>query len=232
MNSSPQHRSDFSFPWCVDHHPKSGLILRLELFYKLCHLQWQVVRKSSEAARPTLNRISGTLDQTVLATALIVLPKLWAGWDAVRPALLSGSRILLPNISRSMPEEEAIEQDPAWELLAEFQRLQATQQDQVARNLALLWGHFEDGFGGVSGFLRSPQTEQSQYLEKLLAASVKMRAARGSEVAFHYVTVELMRQYVSCLQSGRQDRAALSLATCAASLINHGRMITPAIAAA
>ena len=48
-------------------------------------------------------------------------------------------------------------------------------------------------------------------------------------MAFHYVTVEVMRLYVICLQTRRSDRAALSLATCAATLINRGRMMTPAI---
>jgi hypothetical protein len=230
MNSSPQIRSEFSFPWDVDHQPKSGLVQRLELFYKFCHLQWQIAQKGSEAARPTLNRIRQALDQTVIATVLIVLPKVYSGWDSIRPVLLS-TRALLPIAPRITPEEEAVEQDAAWELLAEFQALEPDRQDHVARNLALLWGHFEDGFGGLSEFLRSPQMEQSAYLEKLQAASSRMRLARGSEVAFHYVTVELMRQYVSCLQSGRSDRAAISLATCAAALINRGRMLTPAIPA-
>jgi len=57
-----------------------------------------------------------------------------------------------------------------------------------------------------------------------------MKLARGSDVAFHYVTVEVMRLYVGCLQSKRSDRAALSLAACAAAMINRGRVTAPAIA--
>ncbi|WP_133239386.1 hypothetical protein [Microvirga sp. KLBC 81] len=124
-----------------------------------------------------------------------------------------------------------MEHDPAWDILAEFQMLETSNQDKVAKNLALLWGHFEDTFGGLSGFLAEPAIEQSQYLEKLMMASRRMRPARGSDVAFHYVTVELMRQYVCCLQAGRSDRAALSLATCVAALINRGRMMAPTITA-
>jgi hypothetical protein len=86
-------------------------------------------------------------------------------------------------------------------------------------------------FGGLSGFLVEPQVEQSLYLDKLMTASRRMKIARGSDVAFHYVTVELMRHYVHCLQLGRSDQAALSLASAVAALINRGRMMTPAITA-
>jgi hypothetical protein len=79
--------------------------------------------------------------------------------------------------------------------------------------------------------LEESQTERSQYLEKLMAAFQRMKLARGSNVAFHYVTVELMRQYVCCLQQRRSDRPALSLASCVAALINRGRLMTLAIAA-
>lgn len=229
MSSSPQFRNDFTFPWSVDHHPQNGLIERIEQFYKLCHLRWPIVEKYGEAARPVLHRVGGLVDQTVLASALIVLPKVFAAWDSVRPALLSNARALLPFLPLADADQEALDQDPIWELLMDFKTLEPDQQDKAAKNLALLWGHFEETFGGVSGFLAEPKTEQSLYLDKLDTASRRMKLARGSEVAFHYVTVELMRQYVGCLQTGRSDRAALSLATCVAALINRGRMMTPAI---
>jgi len=154
-----------------------------------------------------------------------------SGWDALRPLVLAQARSLLPFAPLGSAEEEAVEADPVWELLAEFQALEPDQQDKASRNLALLWDHFEHMFGGLSGFLSEPQTEQSLYLEKLMTASRRMKLARGSQMAFHYVTVELMRLYVQGLQQGRSDRAALSLASSVVALINRGRMMTVAIAA-
>lgn len=65
-----------------------------------------------------------------------------------------------------------------------------------------------------------------------MAASLPTRLARGSEGTFHDVTVELIRQYVCCLQMERSDPAGLSLATCAAALINRSRMMITAITTA
>ena len=56
-----------------------------------------------------------------------------------------------------------------------------------------------------------------------------MKLARGSEVAFHFVTVELMRLYVEGFMLGRRDRAALALASTVSVLIDRGRMMTPAL---
>lgn len=230
MSSSPQPRTDFTFPWSPSDQSRHELVERLEQVYRLCHLRWRIVEQYGEAARPVLRRIGRTLDQTALATALIVLPKVFAEWDRLRPILISNTRTLLPFVPLvKTAEEEALEQDPVWELLGEFKALAPDQQDKAAKNLALLWAHFEDTFGGLSGFLAETQTEQALYLDKLDMASRRMRLARGSDVAFHYVTVEVMRLYVICLQTGRSDRAALSLATCAATLIDRGRMMTPAI---
>jgi hypothetical protein len=231
MSSPPQSRSDFTFPWSVDHHPQNGLIEKIEQFYKLCLLRWQFIETCRKAAQPALARAGTVADQTVLATALIVLPKVFAGWDALRPTLLSHTRALLPFIPMARAEDEALESDPVWDLLAEFQALAPDQQDKAAKNLALLWNHFEHMFGGLSGFLAEATVEQSLYLDKLMTASRRMKIARGSDVAFHYVTVELMRLYVCGLQQGRSDRAALSLASHVAALINRGRMMTPAITA-
>ena len=230
MSSSPQSRTDFAFPWSADDQSRHELIEKLERVYRLYHLRWRIVQQYGEAARPVLRQIGRALDQTALATALIVLPKVLAEWDRLRPILISNARTLIPFVPlvRSA-EEEALEQDPIWHLLGEFKALAPDQQDKAARNLALLWGHFEETFGGLSGFLAEPQTEQALYLGKLDTASRRMRLARGSDVAFHYVTVEVMRLYVDCLQTRRSDRPALSLATCAATLINRGRMMTPAI---
>jgi|GEM_PF-6605879 len=230
MSSSPQHRTGFVFPWSADDQSRHELVEKLEQVYRLCNLRWQIVQQYGEAARPLLHQIGRALDQTALATALIVLPKVFAEWDRLRPILISNARTLLPFVPLvKTAEDEALEQDPVWNLLAEFKALAPDQQDKAAKNLALLWGHFEETFGGLSGFLAEPPTEQALYLSKLDSASRRMKLARGSDVAFHYVTVEVMRLYVICLQTKRSDRAALSLATCAAALINRGRMMTPAI---
>ncbi|WP_262271232.1 hypothetical protein [Microvirga yunnanensis] len=229
MSSPPQPRSNFTFPWSVDHQPQSGLIEKLETFQRQCLLRWQFIETCRAMARPALGRAGILVDRTVLATALIVMPRVFAGWDALRPALLSQTRALLPFVPLPSPEDEAIGSDPAWELLAEFQALAPDQQDKAAKNLALLWDHFEHLFGGLSGFLSEPPVEQSLYLDKLATASRRMKLARGSEVAFHYVTVELMRLYVHGLQLGRKDRAALALASAVSGLIDRGRMMTPAL---
>ena len=230
MSSSPQHQTDFTFPWSAADQSRHELIEKLEQVYKLCHLRWRIVEHYGAAARPVLHRIGRAVDQTALATALIVLPKVFAEWDRFRPILISNARTLLPFVPLvKSAEEEALEQDPIWNLLGRFETLAPDQQEKAAKNLALLWGHFEETFGGLSGFLAEPQVDQALYLGKLDAASKRMKLARGSDVAFHYVTVEVMRLYVICLQTRRSDRAALSLAACAAALINRGRMMTPAI---
>ena len=230
MSSSPQHQTDFSFPWSAADQSRHELIEKLEQVYRLCHLRWRIAEQYGAAAHPVLRRIGRTLDQTALAAALIVLPKVFAEWDRLRPILISNARTLLPFVPLvKTVEEEALEQDPIWNLLGEFKTLAPDQQEKAAKNLALLWAHFEDTFGGLSGFLAEPQTEQALYLNKLDTASRRMKLARGSDVAFHYVTVEVMRLYVICLRTSRSDQAALSLATCAATLINRGRMMTPAI---
>ncbi len=230
MSSSPQHRTGFAFPWSEHDQSRHELIEKLEQVYRLCHLRWQIVQQYSEAARPLLRHVGRALNQTALATALIVLPRVFAEWDRLRPILMSNARTLLPFVPLvNTAEDEALKQDPVWNLLAEFKTLAPDQQDKAAKNLALLWGHFEETFGGLSGFLAEQPMDQALYLDKLDTASRRMKLARGSDVAFHYVTVEVMRLYVTCLQTKRSDRAALSLATCAAALINRGRMMTPAI---
>ena len=164
MSSSPEHRSVFAFPWHDDSQPESGFAQRLEPFYKWCSVHWKRAETLREKTSSTLNRIGGTFDQTLWAGALIVMPKAFAGWDAVYPAVLTKARVLLPFVPLASADEEALEHDPAWEILAEFQKLGASDQDKAAKNLALLWGHFEDTFGGLSGFLEESQTERSQYL--------------------------------------------------------------------
>jgi hypothetical protein len=143
----------------------------------------------------------------------------------LRAVLLAKTQAALPFLPPAAAEPKDEEPDPVWELLEDFQSLAIDQQEKAAKNLALLWGHFEDSFGGLSGYLGSLETEQLLYLEKLKAASDRMRQARGTDGAFHYVTVELMRQYVGCFQESRSDEAAMTLATWVSDLIDRGRRL-------
>jgi hypothetical protein len=82
-------------------------------------------------------------------------------------------------------------------------------------------------FGGISGFLATMPTEQDAFMEKLEAAATRMEPAKGTNVAFHYFTVELTRQYISFFRLGRSDRQAVALASCVVSLIDNGRRMAP-----
>ena len=140
MSSSPEHRSVFAFPWHDDSQPESGFVQRLEPFYKWCSVRWKRAETLREKTSSTPSRIGGSFDQTLWASALIVLPKAFAGWDAVYPEALTKARALLPFVPLASTDEDALEHDPAWEILAEFQKLDASDQDKAAKNLALLWG--------------------------------------------------------------------------------------------
>ncbi|WP_445503141.1 hypothetical protein [Microvirga sp. G4-2] len=110
-------------------------------------------------------------------------------------------------------------------VLSELENLTRDQQDKVAKSLALLWDAFIDLFGGVSAFQTASLIEQQAFAKRLDTAASRMKAARGSDAAFHYVTVELMRQYVSFLQVGSKDPRAIVLAGTVAPLIDQGRGI-------
>ncbi|WP_262271838.1 hypothetical protein [Microvirga yunnanensis] len=223
MTISPQHLRSQSFFWDADGQSTSRSHHKLEQFYTSCRRRWQSVKTGSAVARSNLNQILRTLDRMLLAPAVLILPKAYASWGTVRPVFLSRAQAWLPWLSLATAQQEDEEPDPAWALLEDLQNLKADQQDKTAKNLALLWKSFEDSFGGLSGYLQSLETEQLLYLNKLKAASDRMRLARGTEAAFHYVTVELMRQYVGCFQAGRSDQAAMALATCVSGLIDRGR---------
>ncbi|MBM6580860.1 hypothetical protein ILT44_11755 [Microvirga sp. BT689] len=92
-----------------------------------------------------------------------------ARWERVRPAVRSKAQALLPFLP--VPKMEPMEElDPVWSLLQDVQSLGVDHQDTTARNLALLWDHFEVAFGGLSGSLVTPETEQLLSLERLKAA--------------------------------------------------------------
>jgi hypothetical protein len=155
--------------------------------------------------------------------AAAVRPKLEAEWQRLRSVLLSQAHRLIPSLVEAEAATASHEPDMVQEILGEFEALRSDMQDKVARNLALLWDNFQDAFGGISGFMAAQALEQDAFMHKLNAAAERMRPARGTSAAFHYVTVELMRQYVTFFRSGRSDPKAVRLATCVVSLIEHGR---------
>jgi hypothetical protein len=117
MSSSPEHRSVFAFPWHDDSQPESGFVQRLEPFYKWCSVRWKRVETLREKTSSTLSRIGGSFDQTLWASALIVLPRAFAGWDAVYPEALTKARALLSFVPLASTDEDALEHDPAWDFL-------------------------------------------------------------------------------------------------------------------
>jgi hypothetical protein len=226
MSNSPQRLSGPIFFWDANGQPTTRSGDRLEQLYTICQLRWKTLEGWREAVRSPWIRLVGVLDQTFFASALGVRPRIPVRRDVVRPVLFSKTPVRLPFLPLASVEQKDEEPDPAWELLDDFQSLEMDQQDRAAKNLALLWRCFEDSFGGLSGYLGSAETEQVLYLEKLKAASDRMRLAQSTDGAVHYVTVALMRQYVGCFQEGRSDEAAMALAAWVSGLIDRGRGLT------
>ena len=147
-------------------------------------------------------------------------------WQTFSPAAIAQLRRPFPSLpAAGSPNEE---HDPVRLVMAEFDDLSADQQNKVARNLALLWNSFTSVFGGVSGFRAASPTEQREYLEKLQLAARRMEAAKGTETAFHYVTVELIRLYLGFHQAGSTDQGAVALAKVVAPLIDRGHRLSAA----
>jgi hypothetical protein len=115
--------------------------------------------------------------------------------------------------------------DIALVTLAEFEALEDTKQIATARNVALLWDCFVEEFDGVSGFLSATATEQNDYLEKLDSAARRMEPGRFSAVGYHYVSVVLMKLYVSFLHGNDSGPSAIALSRRVSMLINDGRAI-------
>jgi hypothetical protein len=225
MSSSPQRLSGPTFFRDANGQSTTRSSHRFEQLYTTCQLCWKTVDGWRKAGRSMWIRLVEALDQIVLASALIGLSRIPAKWDALCPVLLSKAWALLPFLPFASAEQKDEEPDPVWELLEDFESLEVDQQDKAAKNLALLWGHFEASFGGLTGYLGSAETEQLLYLEKLKAASNRMRLAHGTDGAVHYVTVALMHQYVGGFQESRSDEAAMTLATWVSGLIDRGRRL-------
>lgn len=179
---------------------------------------------SSKAGKTYLSAMASTAHRARHVAHLVQASarKARAIWHAQCSGTLSRLHILLPTLLKSAAPEPADEHDPVRSVMGEFEALDREQQDRVAKNLALLWGSFNSAFGGVSTFKTASALEQQAYIAKLEAAARRMEAARGTEAAFHYVTVELLRQYVSFLQIGSTDEGAVALARLVAPLIDRG----------
>ena len=146
-------------------------------------------------------------------------------WETGYPVVLRHLRERFPSLplgAASGPDDGT---DPVLMILHEFERLDGGQQEKVARNLALLWNSFMSVFDGVSGFQAASAVDQQAYFEKLEAAAHRMEAARGTDAAFHYVTVELIRRYIGFLQIGSTDPKAVALARLVAPLIDRGHKL-------
>jgi hypothetical protein len=132
-------------------------------------------------------------------------------------------RVAFPSLPWAEREDEA--NQPAFVILAEFDALDPDKKVATARNIALLWDCFVEEFGGVSGFVSADVTEQTEYLEKLDAAASRMEVGRGTPVAYHYVSVVMIKLYVESLHSRKADGGAIALANYVAALVNQGRLI-------
>jgi len=230
MDSSPQHLNAGLFRWEVENPSPNRLDRWLEQLEALRQFHAQRLRSAVAAYVSASREIAHKVDLPTLPERLVP-PRVLAVWEEAQPVLLSHSRKLLPFLPLFEAPEGPPEPDPVEEILGDFDGLTREQQEKVAENVALLWDYFQETFGGISGFLASPQTEQAAYMEKLNAASERMQVARGTNVAFHYVTVELVRQYLSFLQRGTADMSAVLLAERVVALIERGRQLTTIVLA-
>lgn len=113
--------------------------------------------------------------------------------------------------------------DHAQMVLADLDALDPKRRDVVAHNLGLLWDAFLEEFGGVSGFLAEQVVHQDAYLAKLDAAARRMQASKASNAGHHYVSVALMKEYVSGFRSLSITESMVELAHRVASLIDRSR---------
>jgi hypothetical protein len=186
-----------------------------------------IVRRSVSqlgANVPSANGFTRRTGQMVSAMQAVA-DRARAEWRAGYPAVLRQLHERFPSLPLGAMPDPADEVDPVLLVMEEFEVLGPDQQEKVARSLALLWNSFTGVFGGVSGFRNASAVEQRAYSEKLEAAAERMRAARGTDAAFHYVTVELIRHYVAFLLIGSTDPKAVALARLVAPLIDRGHKL-------
>lgn len=154
----------------------------------------------------------------------LALPALLAQVGQHAPTATERLRVLFPSLPWAEPERDEAS-EPAFAILGELDELAPEKQVATARNVALLWDCFVEEFGGVAGFLASGATEQAEYLDKLEAAASRMEAGRGTPVAYHYVSVVLIKLYVESFRTKRATAGAIALSGRVAALINQGRII-------
>jgi hypothetical protein len=231
MESPPQPANAGLFLWEVDTLSTKGQKQRQTKILLLIFL-WELQRKFGgkvveqylQSASEIIGRFKGAIPAGSLSDLQQALvSRAQEARPIVRAHLERAAMVLLRRETTQGLEAP----DPVRLALGEFQVLDRAGQGKVARNLALLWENFRIVFGGLSGFMAAQQTDRIAFIEKLESASERMAPARGSEVAFHYVTVELMRQYVSCLHQRRSDQSAIALAQCVVTLIDQGRTMSP-----
>lgn len=183
-----------------------------------------IVLPASRSASDAVRRLA-TPDTAyaLLNGARRTLADLFARVEEAVPEAVGAARKLAPGLP--WPERIVREVDPVLVLLADLDALDPKKQGSAARNLALLWECFVEEFGGISGFQEASDVQKSAYLAKLEAAALRMEAGRGTDAAYHYVSVALMGLYVSFFQNGRADAAAVALSNQVAALINRGRQI-------
>jgi hypothetical protein len=142
--------------------------------------------------------------------------------QGMRRALQAVLQLGFPKRRKSRPVVPEVP-DQAQIILADLDALDPTQRDAVARNLGLLWDAFVMEYGGVSGFLAEPVTHQNAYLAKLDAAARRMESSKASKSGHHYVSVALMKEYVSSFRSRSVAESAVQLSHRVASLIDRSR---------
>lgn len=133
------------------------------------------------------------------------------------------ARAHLTFLGVSVPEEQPAEPTEEQALLGAFEALDGGRQEAVARNLSLLWECFLEEFSGLSGFFEASPTRQSAYLDRLASAAGRMEASRAPEARYHYVSVALMKHYVSSFQARSTAPDAIALSRRVASLIDGTR---------
>ena len=146
------------------------------------------------------------------AAAILPLERLepvFERWQqAVAPRLSDAAarlRVQLAAIGILEREEPPIERDASTDIMDEFEKLGGDHQMAVARNLALLWDSFVEHFDGLSGFRQAPTATQDAYLAKLEAAEKRMEASRFTDAGHHFVSVVLMKIYVSLFPDRHQQ---------------------------
>jgi hypothetical protein len=125
-----------------------------------------------------------------------------------------------------LPTADAPEEPGPVELvLADLDRLDPDHRGLVAKNLSLLWTCFIDAFGGLSGFLQAPTTEQAAYLDKLEAAAQRMESVKAPQARHHYVCVALMKHYVASFLTRTPEPGAIELSRRVAAMIDEAHRI-------